>query len=169
MAIKDKNFYDVIIIGGGASGLFAGCIASSNGKKVLLIEKNNKLGKKLALTGGGRCNITNAKFDIQTFLDNFPQSKKFLFSPFSKFNTKDAIDYFENTLNLPLKIEQNDRVFPKSDNAIDVIDAMTNYLKSNNVKILLNTTVTELFAVKNKIISVKCQNSQYFADYTESF
>ncbi len=161
--MQKNNFYDVIIIGGGASGLFASCIASDNGNKVLLIEKNKVLGKKLALTGGGRCNITNAKFDTHAFLDKFPESKKFLFSPFSKFGVNDTMDYFENTLNVPLKIEERDRVFPKSDKATDVIYAMVSHTKKNGTKILLNTTVSKLITDKNKITSVMCNNSQYFA------
>ncbi len=158
------NKFDLIIIGGGASGLFASCIASDRGKKVLIIEKNKVLGKKLALTGGGRCNITNAKFDTHAFLENFKESKKFLFSPFSRFSVSDSMDYFENTLNLPLKIEKRDRVFPKSNKATDVIDVMISHTKKNGTKILLNTTVTKLITHKNKVTSVICNNSQYFAE-----
>ncbi len=161
--MNNKKIYDVIIIGGGASGLFSACICSDNNQKVLLIEKNNILGKKLALTGGGRCNITNKKSDTQTFLEKFPESKKFLFSPFSKFSVDDTMNYFENTLNLPLKTEANDRVFPKSNKATDVIDAMISHLKYNNTSIFLNAKVTKLLTSKDKVTSVTCNNSTYFA------
>ena len=85
---NEGTTYDLIVIGGGASGMMAAGRAAELGARVLLIEKNNILGKKLGISGGGRCNITNAEEDVRVFLENFGDAKEFLFSPFSKFSNK---------------------------------------------------------------------------------
>ncbi len=85
-----KSKYDLIVIGAGPSGMMAAGRAADLGARVLLLEKNKKYGKKLLLTGGGRCNLTNAEFNVRAFLENFGDSKEFLYSPFSKFSAKDT-------------------------------------------------------------------------------
>ena len=135
-----NRIFDLIVIGGGPSGMMCAGRASERGLRVLLIEKNKELGKKLSLTGGGRCNITNAEFDNRAFLANFPESKEFLFSPFSKFSVQDTFDFFEKK-GLPLVIEARKRAFPKTQKAEDVVTIMSNYVKKNNVELKLGTKV----------------------------
>ncbi|MBI2338461.1 NAD(P)/FAD-dependent oxidoreductase [Candidatus Daviesbacteria bacterium] len=127
---NDKRFYDAIVIGGGASGLMAAGQAAARGRSVLLLEKNRQLGEKLKMTGGGRCNITNAEEDIRGFLSNYGKSADFLYSPFSLFGSKETFTFFES-LGLPLVIQARDRVFPCTEKALDVLDV----LKQNNRKL----------------------------------
>jgi hypothetical protein len=147
--MQNNRIFDLIVIGGGPSGMMcAGRAASAQSsgvprRRVLLIEKNKELGKKLSLTGGGRCNITNAEFDNRAFLANFPEAKEFLFSPFSKFSVQDTFDFFEKR-GLPLVIEARKRAFPKTQKASDVTEVMAKYIKERNVEIKLGTKVTAL-------------------------
>jgi predicted Rossmann fold flavoprotein len=134
-----KEEYDVIVIGGGPAGMMAAGRAGEMGAKVLLIEKNDRLGKKLSITGGRRCNITNAETDNHLFLANFPEAKQFLFSPFSQFNVESTFEFFEGR-GLPLKVEDRKRTFPKSEKAEDVCKTLEAYVyESGNVTVLLNT------------------------------
>jgi predicted Rossmann fold flavoprotein len=160
---KEKLTYDTVIIGGGPSGMICAGKAAKNGGRVLLIEKNDSPGKKLLLTGGGRCNITNAVFDTETFLNNFPDSKKFLYSPFSKFNVRDTFNFFES-LGLPLVTEARNRVFPETQKAQDVLNILRNYLQKNNVEILFKTKVLSLECANDKVLSIKTDcKKQIFA------
>lgn len=140
---------EIIIIGGGAAGLMAGVIASDNGAKVTIIEKNEKLGKKLFITGKGRCNVTNA-CDIDQLFSNIVTNSKFMYSSIYSFNNYQVMDMVEG-MGCPLKIERGDRVFPESDKSSDVIKAFEKRLKRNNVKILLNT----------KVLSVEEKNGEF--------
>lgn len=160
---KREVIYDVIVIGGGAAGLFAAGVAAERGKKVLILEKNSELGKKLKITGGGRCNITNAQFDTALFLDTFPASKKFLYSPFSKFSAKDTFTFFEDKLDLPLTVQARARAFPASEKALDVYNALDYYIKRHNVIVKLNQSVTKVTADKEQITSVHCGKQEYRA------
>ena len=109
--------FDVIVVGGGPAGMMAAGRAAEYGRHVLLLEKNRSLGEKLKLTGGGRCNITNAEFDTRTFLSFFGNAAKFLFSPFSRFSVSDTFEFFE-TRGLPLFIsDDRKRAFPKTEKA----------------------------------------------------
>ena len=146
MSYKKEKF-DLIVIGGGASGMMAAGRAGELGAHVLLLEKNKVLGKKLSITGGGRCNITNAESDTRKFLENFMQGKEFLFSPFSQFGTKDTFSFFENK-GLPLVVEARKRAFPETQNAKDVVDVMERYVRDNHVEIHLSTKVASV--EKNK-------------------
>ncbi len=146
-----KEEYDVIVVGGGPAGMMAAGCAGSLGAKVLLIEKNDRLGKKLSITGGRRCNITNAETDNHLFLANFPEAKQFLFSPFSQFNVESTFEFFESR-GLPLKVEDRKRTFPKSEKAEDVCKTLETYVReSGNVSVLLNTAV-EGFIVHSKAV-----------------
>jgi len=153
--------YDLIVIGGGASGMLAAGRAADLGARVLLLEKNKVLGKKLKVTGGGRCNITNAEFDVRTFLENFPESKEFLYSPFSKFSSKDTFTFFESR-GLPLVIEARKRAFPKTQSALDVFRVMEKFVKRNGIDIKTGVCVTSIQKEGDKIISVKTSKGEEF-------
>ncbi|UJL45114.1 NAD(P)/FAD-dependent oxidoreductase [Virgibacillus sp. NKC19-16] len=131
--------YDVIVIGGGPSGLMAAIAAAENGANTMLIEKGKKLGKKLAISGGGRCNVTN-RLPQEEVIRHIPGNGKFLYSPFSVFNNYDIIDFFEN-LGVALKEEDHGRMFPASNSAKTVVNALINQLDEHNVDVHLNTTV----------------------------
>jgi len=152
--VNHANQYDVVIIGGGPAGLMAACTAGKNGAKTLLIEKNEDMGKKLLLTGGGRCNITNADPDHRNFVSKFGKKGNFLFSPFSVFGVKDTIKFF-NDLGIKTKVEAGHRVFPESDNSLDVLGALTRQARNVGVEFKLSSEVAG-FKVdkKTKKISV---------------
>ncbi len=155
----DTTVWDVAVIGGGPAGMMAAGKAASLGSKVILIEKNETLGKKLLITGGGRCNLTNAELDIRKFLSNFKDSDKFLFSAFSQFNSKDTLDFF-NSHGMETKVEALGRVFPTSNSSQSVWNTLLEYLKQNNVTVLSNTTVVGFEKDSNKIVSIKTKNGK---------
>ena len=157
---KQKE-YDLIVIGGGPSGMIMAGRAGELGASVLVLEKNKSLGKKLKITGGGRCNITNAEFDIREFLKNFPESKEFLFSPFSKFSAKDTFAFFESK-KLPLVIEARKRAFPESQKAEDVFKVLEKYIRSNKGEIKTDTQVVKINKNGDKIISVETKKGEKF-------
>lgn len=159
--MKNQSF-DVIVIGGGSSGIMAAGRAAELGHKVLLLEKNRKLGEKLNMTGGGRCNITNAEFDIRAFLENYGEAKDFLFSPFSQFGIKDTFDFFEK-LGLPLVIEARNRAFPKTQKAEDVTKTLEKYMKTNGVIIRTNSTVSKIVIENKKVVGVLVGKDEYRA------
>ena len=132
----------VIVIGGGAAGMMAAIASADAGAKVCLIEKNEKLGKKIYITGKGRCNVTNAG-EIETLFANCVSNAKFLYSAFYGFDNTAFMDFLEKA-GCPLKVERGDRVFPVSDHSSDVIAALTRELKKRNVEILLGEQVKEL-------------------------
>jgi predicted Rossmann fold flavoprotein len=132
--------YDVAVIGGGPAGMMAAGRAAARGLSVILIEKNDTLGKKLLITGGGRSNITNAEFDDRAFLDTFKGNAKFLFSAFSQYNVEKSLEFF-HTNNMSTKIEAEKRVFPESNRAQSVWDVLVNHLKKYAVTVLSSTEV----------------------------
>lgn len=134
--------HTIIIVGGGAAGLMAAVSASYEGKKVLLLEKNEKVGKKLFITGKGRCNITNA-CDPDEFLANVVTNPRFLYSSFSRFNNEDMMQFLKKA-GLAIKTERGQRVFPESDRSADVIDTLKKECKKNGVTIRCNTEVEAL-------------------------
>lgn len=134
--------YDVVVIGGGPSGLMAAISAAENGAKTLLIEKGKKLGTKLAISGGGRCNVTN-RLPQEEVIKNIPGNGKFLYSAFSVFNNYDIIDYFEG-IGVSLKEEDHGRMFPVSNSAKSVVDTLIRKLDELNVEIKLNTPVNAI-------------------------
>jgi predicted Rossmann fold flavoprotein len=131
--------YDCIVIGGGPSGLMASVGAASNGARVLLIDKGEKLGRKLAISGGGRCNVTN-RLPVDEIIKHIPGNGRFLYSAFSVFNNEDIISFFES-LGIKLKEEDHGRMFPVSNKATDVVHALLNKIKELGVQIRTNTPV----------------------------
>lgn len=131
----------VIVIGGGPAGMFASYFAAKSGHQVFLLEKNEKLGKKLYITGKGRCNITNAA-DMEELFEAVVSNRKFLYSAFYSFDNQSVMDFFHE-YGLETKIERGNRVFPVSDHSSDVIKTLEKALKEVGVSILLNTKVKE--------------------------
>lgn len=142
----------VIVVGGGAAGMFAAIAAAKNGHQVTLYEKNEKLGKKIFFTGKGRCNITNAA-DMEELFDAVVTNSKFLYSSFYGYTNQNVIDFFEDA-GVPVKIERGNRVFPISDHSSDVIRALEREMKKVGVKICLNTEVKSVEAEKGKFDKV---------------
>ena len=132
----------VVVIGGGPAGMLAAISAARSDCRVTLIEKNNKIGKKLLITGKGRCNITSS-LDINDFIKNIPGNGKFLFSCFQNFTNEDIISLLEQQ-RVKVKEERGNRVFPVSDRSIDVRDALERELIKNNINIKLNSTVKSI-------------------------
>ncbi len=155
--------FDVIVVGGGPAGMIAAGRAGACGKRVLLVEKNHTLGQKLNLTGGGRCNITNAEFDTRTFLSFFGDDGKFLFSPFSRFSVQETFDFFAEQ-NLPLVIEERKRAFPCSQQATDVTRVLTEYMKENQVKICFGMEVKRLSIEEGKITGIETNQGSFEAE-----
>lgn len=145
--------YDVIVIGGGASGMMAAGRAAERGKRVLLLEKNAELGAKLKITGGGRCNITNAEKDEYVFLSHYGKALSPLYSPFSQFGVKSTFTFFESR-GLPLVVEARKRVFPKSERAIDVFRVLEKYLRKGGVEVRTRATVTAIEVHDGRISAV---------------
>jgi len=142
--------YDVIVIGGGASGMMAAGRAAERDKRVLLLEKNKNLGEKLKITGGGRCNITNAEESEHIFLSRFGKAARWLYSPFSQFGVKDTFSFFEKR-GLPLVIEEEKRVFPQTEKAADVVRVLIENLKENDVEIRTEAAVYGFLAANGNI------------------
>lgn len=137
----------VIVVGGGPAGMFAAIAAAENGHRVILLEKNEKLGKKLYITGKGRCNITNSS-DMDVLFSSVMTNAKFLYSAFYAYDNQRVMAFFENA-GLPLKIERGNRVFPVSDHSSDVISALSRTLKAKGVEVRLNTEVADVLYEEN--------------------
>ncbi len=157
-----NNYFDVIVIGGGASGLMVAGRTAEKGGKVLLLEKNNTMGEKLKITGGGRCNITNAEYDTHELLKHYGSAGKFLFSAFSQFGVAETFSFFVSR-GLPLVVEDHKRAFPQSHKALDVYNVLEKYVREGKVTVKVNSPVTKIVSEKNHIISVVCGNQEYFA------
>ncbi len=157
------NHYDVIVVGGGAAGMMAAGRAAERGLRVLLLEKNKQLGKKLAITGGGRCNITNAEENEQLLLAHYGAAEKFLHSSFVQFSTDDTFSFFAG-LGLPLVVQEGKRAFPKTEQAADVVRALYTYLQKGQVEIRTNTGVDGLTAQGGAITGVRVKGETLIAD-----
>jgi len=165
MELKSDNLYlrfDLIVIGGGASGMIAAGRAGERGLKVLLLEKNKKLGTKLSITGGGRCNILNAEDNEQVLLKKYGSSEQALYSVFSQFGMKKTYSFFESQ-GLPIVIEHNKRAFPASHNANDVVSTLEAYVRKNGVVVKTGTAVTEVVMNKGMIEKVVAGKEEFFA------
>lgn len=153
--------YDVVVVGGGPAGMIAAGRAAELGAKVVLLEKNPKLGKKLLITGGGRCNITNAEFDVKKMVAKYGRKGKALFGSFARFGVEDTLNFF-NERGLPTKVEAEKRAFPVSNKAEDVWKTLVNYLKQGKVEVLNNSPVVGIEVGDeggNKVISgIKLKN-----------
>ena len=158
-AQKNTNIPDVLVIGGGPAGLMAAGIAGKGGAKVMLVEKNEIMGKKLLISGGGRCNMTNAEPDERVLLSKFGKKGSFLFTPFSLFDNNDAIRFFEK-LGVKTKVENNFRVFPVSDKSADVLEALVKVAQEYKVEFKLGVGVAHIKKIKNKIESVILENGE---------
>ncbi|PTJ38929.1 NAD(P)/FAD-dependent oxidoreductase [Staphylococcus simulans] len=156
--------YQSIIIGGGPSGLMSAAAASQNKQKVLLIEKKKGLGRKLKISGGGRCNVTN-RLPYDEIIRHIPGNGKFLYSPFSVFDNESIIEFFESR-GVKLKEEDHGRMFPVSNRAQDVVDTLVQELKNNNVEIKEETAVKHIKLDEDGHFIVTDQNDQVYHSKT---
>jgi len=154
--------HKVVVIGGGAAGMFAAYSAAKTGKNVILFEKNEKLGKKLYITGKGRCNLTTS-VDKSDFFNGVVTNPKFLFGAINTFSSVDVMNFFEEN-GLSLKVERGNRVFPASDKASDVTKTLERLLVELNVDIRLNTTVKKVNVSDNKVLSVSTEYGETECD-----
>ena len=143
----------VVVIGGGPAGMMAAISASQNNNEVWLLEKNNKLGKKLLITGKGRCNITSS-LDMINFISNVPGNGKFLYSAFDNYTNIDIINFLKKH-GVNVKEERGNRIFPTSDKSVDVLSAFEKELKNKNIKIKFNAKVTDIETKDNEVKYVK--------------
>ncbi len=147
----------IIIIGGGAAGLMAAGTATSLGKKVVIIEKNARPARKVMITGKGRCNVTNACAP-QEFLESVVSNPRFLYSAVHRFSSYDTIDLFEQQLQVPLKTERGSRVFPVSDKAVDIVDALAKYAAKATT--MVNVSCQSLLLENERVVGVVLSNGQ---------
>lgn len=156
--LQKGRLWDLAVIGGGPAGMMAAGRAAELGAKVILIEKNSSLGKKLLITGGGRCNLTNAELDTRKFLSKFKKNDKFLFSAFAQHGVKETLDFFRSK-NMPVKIEMEKRAFPASDSASSVWNTLVNYMKKGGVAILSDSPVAGFIRKGDRIEAIKIKNN----------
>lgn len=151
--------YDVAVIGGGPAGMMAAGRAGERGLRVILVEKNSQLGVKLLSTGGTRCNITNKAESIRAMVGDMGKNGKFLFSALNRFGPLNMIEFLEK-MGVKTKIEENNRVFPISNNSVDVLNAMIRYLKESNVCIKTNSSVKKIIKKDQKIEKILLSNGE---------
>lgn len=156
---EKDSLYDVIVIGGGASGMMAAGTAAARGKKVLLLEKNTRLGEKLRISGGGRCNILNKEEDERVLISKYGDMGKYLFSLFSSFGMKESVNFFEER-GMKLKVEDRKRAFPISENATDVVLLLEKYMEGGDVEVKPGETVSSL-QKENDLFVIKCAKGEY--------
>ena len=153
----------VIVVGAGPAGMMAAGKAAENGNEVHIFERNSIVGKKIYITGKGRCNVTNDS-DVENFINNIPNNPYFLYSALYGFTSEDTIRFF-NSLGVETKVERGNRVFRVSDKAGDIANALEKYLKKNKVNIHLNSRVESLIIKENKACGIKLANGkEYFSD-----
>ncbi len=153
----------VIVIGGGAAGMMAAGVAAKKGLEVHLFEKNDKLGKKVFITGKGRCNFTNAS-DVESILEHVVRNPNFLYSALYTFTNQDLIQFF-NDLSVPTKVERGNRVFPKSDKSNDIIKALTKFLSTHQVKIHYYSNVKKILVNDGRVTGIQLDSGErHFCD-----
>ncbi len=160
---KQPARYDVLVIGGGAAGMMAATVAAEAGKRVLLLEKNASLGAKLNISGGGRCNITNAEYDTRALLAHYGKAANFLHSPFAQFGVSDTFAFFEQR-GLPLTVEARRRAFPVSQQASDVTAVFRKAMKRGRVDVVYDCGVTSLNRRDDRIRSVSTTQGEFEAE-----
>ena len=148
---------DVVVIGGGPAGLFSAAIAAKKGNKVILIDKNDVIARKLRITGKGRCNVTNSA-DISDFIGNVCSNPNFMYSAFYSFTNLDLIDFFEKS-GVPLKEERGGRIFPVSDSAKDIANALIKFARDNGV-VIIKDSVIKVICENNSITSVQTKTGK---------
>lgn len=151
----------ILVVGGGAAGMMAAISAARYGARVTLFEKNERLGKKLRITGKGRCNVTN-DCELQEFLQNVPTNPRFLFAAMNRFSTEDTKAFFEEA-GVPLKTERGKRVFPVSDKAQDIVDALAGLLRKEGVEVIFEK-VNDVLCEDGRINGVQTEKRSYTAD-----
>lgn len=157
MKYMRDEIWDVAVVGGGPAGMMAAGRAAELGAMVVLIEKNDSLGKKLLITGGGRCNVTNAEFDNRKLLEKFRGNGKFLFSAFSQWDVGKTLDFF-HMKKMETKVEKEQRVFPVSDKAKSVWETLVRYIQEYKVTVLSKSPVAGVVVEGKKVIGVKLNN-----------
>ncbi len=159
-SIDERPAYDLIVVGAGAAGMMAAGTAARNGKRVLLLEKMEKSGRKVRISGKGRCNLTNAR-PPEEFAERVRTNADFFQPAFAEFNNKATIRFFER-MGVKLDIERGERVFPHSGKAWDIANALLEYCVDNGVKIAYNTRVTEVMTIAGKVFGVRYVNKRGF-------
>jgi predicted Rossmann fold flavoprotein len=154
-----EELWDVAVIGGGPAGMMAAGRAAERGAKVILLEKNDSLGKKLLITGGGRCNVTNGELDNRKLLDKFKDGGKFLFSAFSQWSVQETLNFF-HMKDMATKEEREKRVFPLSNTAQSVWNVLVEYLKKSDVTVLSDSPVTGIIHEENHVTGIKTKNKK---------
>lgn len=165
MNVSSKNSqktWDVIVVGGGPAGMIAAGRAAERGLKVLLLEKNQELGKKLLMSGGGRCNVTNSEFDNRVLLAKYKDAAKFLHSPFSQYDVQKTLDFFHSH-NMPTKVENEKRTFPQSDKAASVLEVLEDHMKTHNVTIQTGAEVKEFTYKDGTITNITLKDGSVFS------
>ena len=152
----------VIVIGGGPAGMMAAISSAENGNDVIILEKMQSLGRKLLITGKGRCNITSS-LDIDEFIKNTPGNGMFLYSVYKQFNNKDIIDFLKEE-GLEVKEERGNRIFPITDKSMDVLKCFTKRIKKSNIKVEYETKVEKILVEENKVIGVIAKGNTIKAD-----
>lgn len=160
---KEGARCDVIVVGGGASGMMAAIIAAERGKHVLLIEKNKELGKKLAISGGGRCNILNAEEDVHALLSHYGDAAPFLYSAFAQFGVPEATAFFAR-IGIPITVEDRKRAFPVPQRAEMVVQKLEAYLEQLGVEVRTGTAIARVKAEGNRITALVAQGFEFSAD-----
>ncbi|MBR5246838.1 MAG: NAD(P)/FAD-dependent oxidoreductase [Clostridia bacterium] len=150
----------VIVVGAGAAGTMAAGVAAENGTEVLLLERNDKIARKVLITGKGRCNVTNNVSDVQEFISNIPGNGRFLYGAFSAFNSQDVIDFFED-YGVELKVERGNRVFPESDKAVDIVDALNRYITDFGVQ-RKTERVNRIVTENAKVMGVETESGNFY-------
>ncbi len=161
--MSSSTHFDVIVIGGGASGMMAAGRAAARGRRVLLLEKNKELGKKLSVTGGGRCNILNAEPDTKQLLSHYGAASKFLHSAFAEHGMQDSWDFFHER-GLPLTVQARKRAFPVSEHAPDVTRCLEQYLKVNQVQLRTGVKVRAINGADSTITGVETNKGVFTAE-----
>lgn len=162
MKKASEALWDVLVVGGGPAGMMAAARAAELGARVLLLEKNKTLGKKLLITGGGRCNVTNAEFDTRKLLEKYKDAGKFLSSPFTQWSAVQTIEFFHSR-GMPTKVEAEQRVFPAANTARAVHDVLVQYMRETGVEIRTNVKVKGLIETGGAIAGVETSKGSLMA------